>query len=88
MIPIKVNKIIKPAPKITKTQIKLSAYNHTNISIIGKCTVTLRNKKANITAQLVIAKTNSNAVITADTANKKNINGRKNDHNRPIKTVG
>ena len=68
-IPIKVYKNIKPAPEITKTQIKLSAYI-TNIPIIGKFTVTLRNKKTNIPARLVIAKTNSNAVINADTAER------------------
>ena len=53
-----------------KKLIELSEYHNTNISIIGKCTVTLKNKKANITAQHVIAKTNSNAVINEDTAER------------------
>ena len=70
VIPMKLYKSIKPAPEITKTQIKLSAYNNTNILIIRKFTLTLRNKKVNITAQLVIAKTNSNAISNVDRAER------------------
>ena len=73
VIPITLHKNIKPAPEIIKTQIKLSVYNSTNIPIIEKCTETLKNKKANITAQLVIAKTNSNAVINVNTAEKQQL---------------
>lgn len=68
VIPVKVYNTIKPKNTLTKTTITLTAYNSTKIPILGSCMLQLQNKGIKINAQFIVADTNANAVISANTA--------------------
>lgn len=60
-------------PKLSPTSISLTAYNGTNISVLGKCTASIKYKKVTTSIKFIVADTISQPVLGATTCEKLNL---------------
>ena len=54
---------LKQKPKMSSTSVTLSAYNNTEIPVIGKCIATIQIKERKTPVLFIIANINSTAIL-------------------------